>query len=350
MTIVPPPGAAPGKLTSQSPPPRRSTVAPGAIQLVIPACVVNASHTASSEAGTTTSQSMRFGSSLVTTCTEPRSKVAVVFANAGAPNVTETSNASERLMRRMILLRLEHRAEIDAKVRDRLVERLRRAMRRRLHDAALHDGEDERCQRGEIGAAAQTKLRELRGDRVAPRSEVRVDQDACAFRNRPDLEREAPDRAAVFERGRHQAFTVIGEDGEDALEWVAFAPKWRVEDVRDQCRLIRLEHRDQDVLFVFKEMIEAAAPDAGPLDDVGATRRLVTAFPKQLHRGTDDPVPGRRWCRHTVALVCQSTKSLRAVAGACAVPPAALEVAHRARRKKRSRLVPKAQPATNEVL
>src|SRR6202162_4146681 len=279
MTIVPPPGAAPGKLTSQSPPPRRSTVAPGAIQLVIPACVVNASHTASSEAGTTTSQSMRFGSSLVTTCTEPRSKVAVVFANAGAPNVTETSNASERLMRRMILLRFEQRAEIDAKVRDRLVERLRRAMRRRLHDAALHDGEDERCQRGEIGAAAQTKLRELRGDRVAPRSEVRVDQDARAVRNSPDREREPPDRAEVV--------------------------------------------------------------DAPP---------LVAAFQKQLHRGTDDPVPGRRWCRHTGALVGQSTKSLRAVAGACAVPPAALEVAHRARRKKRSRLVPKAQPATNEVL
>src|SRR6202043_1970447 len=126
---------------------------------------------------------------------------------------------------------------------------------------------------------------------VTPRAEILVDQDPRAFRNGADFEREVANRAAVFERGRHQAFTVIGEDGEDALEWVAFAPKWRGEDVRDQGRLIRLEDRNQHVFFVFEEMIKAAAANAGPLDDVGDARRLVAPLPEQLHRGADDPVP-----------------------------------------------------------
>jgi hypothetical protein len=107
-----------------------------------------------------------------------------------------------------------------------------------------------------------------------------------------DFEGEAAKRAAVAAAGGLEAVAIAGEDGEDAADGIWAAGEGGADDGGLEAFEVAIEDGEQERFLAFEEMIEAAAVDAGALEDLGHAGGGVAFFPEEISGGFEDTLAG----------------------------------------------------------
>src|SRR5581483_9691159 len=149
----------------------------------------------------------------------------------------------------------------------------------RLHEAALHDREDE--------AGGLVRPRHVRGtkarfDRVFPRGKIPGDRFVRRRVLGIDLERQPTDRTAVATPGGEKPLAVSIEQSENAFDRIGGLFPRGANDMGLEERHVGDENGPQQRILTVEKMIEAAAVRAGTVENLGEARRAVAFFPEEM--------------------------------------------------------------------
>jgi len=173
---------------------------------------------------------------------------------------------------------------------DGCVERRYLAIRTRKHHAAFHDGEDVGGEGIEVESFGETGtgLLEAFTNCPDPAAEVFGDEPVGRTVLGVDLEGKATQGAAVLAVGSKDAFAIAGEDGENAVEWIAGFAKGGVDHLGPKGFQVFLEDGFEKGFLTFEEMVEAAAVDFGVGEEVGHAGSGEATLPEKEERGVDE--------------------------------------------------------------
>jgi len=119
---------------------------------------------------------------------------------------------------------------------------------------------------------------------------------------RVDLQREPSQRAPILTVGLEDAHTVTGEDREDPFQRIVRLAERGIYHLRPQRFQVLFEHRLQQRLFAFEEMVEAAAVDPGMRQQVRHAGSREASLPEKEQRRVDQILAGRRGFGHQKSL------------------------------------------------
>jgi hypothetical protein len=168
-----------------------------------------------------------------------------------------------------------------------LIERLHAAERPRLHDAALHDGEDEGGESVKIavGREAVPGVFETAANGARPTGEVGCD---AAVRRQIlgfDFQGEAAERTAVGTAGLDQPLAVSGQDGEDPIDGIGLRRKCGLDDDGLESFQVGVQDGEQERFLAGEEVVEAAGVGFGAVENFGDSGGGVAAFPEEVAGG-----------------------------------------------------------------
>ena len=167
---------------------------------------------------------------------------------------------------------------------DGLIERLHAAERARLHDAALHDGEDEGGQTVQIALRreAVAGIFQAAADGARPAGEVGGDAAVRRQIFGLDFQSQAAQGAAVRTACLHQPLAVARQDREDAIDGVGLRGKCRLDDDGFQSFEITVQNGQQQRFLAGEKVVEAAGVGFGAMQNLGDSGCRVAAFPEEI--------------------------------------------------------------------
>jgi hypothetical protein len=160
-----------------------------------------------------------------------------------------------------------------------------------LHDAALHDGEDECCQSVQIAIARQAVAGVLQAAADGARPAGEVGGDAAMRRQifGLDFQGQPAQGAAVRTAGLHQPLAVSGQDREDAIDGIGLGRKCRLDDDGVQSFEITVQNGEQERFLTGEKVIEAAGVGFGAMQNLGDSGGRVAAFPEEVAGRFQEP-------------------------------------------------------------
>jgi hypothetical protein len=196
-----------------------------------------------------------------------------------------------RILRSALLVQ---KLEIFAEVFDAGVEGDDGAVGAGLHYAAFHDGEDKFRKRLHVAAGGKAVMGGLQeffdggGPAIEIVSEAFVDSELFFG----DFKREAADGTAVAAVGFEQIAAIKLQDAEDARDGIGKAIGNGVDDDGFEGLNVEFEDGEEEFLFGFEKVVEAAGVGVGTGENFGDAGGGVAAEPEEVEGGFDDALAG----------------------------------------------------------
>ena len=169
-------------------------------------------------------------------------------------------------------------------MRYRLIERLDAAAGARLHDAALHRGEYERGEPVQVATfgKAVASVFQAAPDGAGPRLKIRRDSAVRRKIFGLDLQGQPSQRTTVLAARLDQPFAITGQNGEDAIDRVAFRRDRRLDDDGLQGVQVTIQNGEQQSFLPREEMVKAARVGLRAMQDLGHAGGGVSALPEEI--------------------------------------------------------------------